>query len=369
MGKRKTHEEFVQQVYDLVGEEYIVKDKYVNYSTKINLTHATCGNDYLVSPDKFIDKGSRCKFCNIKNKTKTTEKFKQEVYELVGNEYEVLSDYKTTHKKIKMQHKKCSYFYEVRPSGFLSGRRCPKCFGNTKRSTEVFKKEVYDLVKDEYEVLGEYVNVDTHLEMRHVKCNSIYEVTPYCFIKYKSRCPKCNKGMKINASIFKSIIYELEGDDYLLLSEYINDREHVLLKHSTCSQTYHVSPGNFLSGKRCPHCRSSKGEQSISKWLNRMGIPNIPQYKFPDCKDKSVLSFDFAILDSEDNLVSLVEYDGIQHFEPVDVFGGRENYEDVVRKDQIKNNYCKVNDISLLRIPYWDFEHIGEILSVNLNCK
>lgn len=47
-----------------------------------------------------------------------------------------------------------------------------------KRTTEEFKKLVYDLVGDEYTVLGEYTTTLTKIQMRHNKCGTktyIYE--------------------------------------------------------------------------------------------------------------------------------------------------------------------------------------------------
>lgn len=42
--------------------------------------------------------------------------------------------------------------------------------GYTKRNTESFKEEVYELVGDEYLVLGEYKNSHSKLLMKHDKC-------------------------------------------------------------------------------------------------------------------------------------------------------------------------------------------------------
>jgi len=50
--KRKTHEEFIQEVYDLVGNEYTVLGKYINATTKILIRHNTCGHEYVVTPAK-----------------------------------------------------------------------------------------------------------------------------------------------------------------------------------------------------------------------------------------------------------------------------------------------------------------------------
>jgi hypothetical protein len=63
----------------------------------------------------------------------------------------------------------------------------------------------------------------------------------------------------------------------------------------------------------------------------------------------------------------IVEFDGIQHYEPIDFFGGKESFIKQVRNDEIKNEYCLKNNIKLLRIPYWEFRNIESILSKELN--
>jgi 5-methylcytosine-specific restriction endonuclease McrA len=58
---------------------------------------------------------------------KSDEQFKSEVFDLVGNDYEVLSRYNNDRTKVTMKHVRCEYQYEVTPSHFLQGRRCPNC--------------------------------------------------------------------------------------------------------------------------------------------------------------------------------------------------------------------------------------------------
>lgn len=64
----------------------------------------------------------------------------------------------------------------MRPANFISnnhckagssGNRCPYCFGHITKTTELFKKEVYDLVADEYLVLGEYKRNHEKILMKH----------------------------------------------------------------------------------------------------------------------------------------------------------------------------------------------------------
>ena len=45
-----------------------------------------------------------------------------------------------------------------------------------------------------------------------------------------------------------------------------------------------------------------------------------------------------------------IEYDGIQHFEPIKLFGGEKEFLKTQKKDRIKNEYCINNNIRLIRI-------------------
>jgi very-short-patch-repair endonuclease len=47
-----------------------------------------------------------------------------------------------------------------------------------------------------------------------------------------------------------------------------------------------------------------------------------------------------------------VEYDGSQHYHPVEYFGGEKVFKETQKSDAIKNKYCSDNGIKLIRIPY-----------------
>lgn len=105
-------------------------------------------------------------------------------------------------------------------------------------------------------------------------------------------------------------------------------------------------------------CKSSKGELKILKFLKTHNIEYIAQKRFDDCKFKQPLPFDFYLPDYN----MCIEYDGELHFKEVDYFGGKEQLNLQQKHDNIKNKYCQENNIKLLRIPYWDFNDIDEIL-------
>lgn len=76
----------------------------------------------------------------------------------------------------------------------------------------------------------------------------------------------------------------------------------------------------------------------------------------------NLLRFDFAILNKE-KIMGLIEFDGSQHFKPVEYFGGKEYFKLAKFRDQIKTKYCEDNNIPLLRIKYTQFDDIETIVN------
>lgn len=105
-------------------------------------------------------------------------------------------------------------------------------------------------------------------------------------------------------------------------------------------------------------CLKSKGEQKVFNILKSNNINFITQYTFENLiseYNNLKYKFDFAILDNNNNLKYLIEYDGEQHFEKFVRESGwcnRENFMKTQYHDEIKNQYCEQNQIPLIRIPY-----------------
>lgn len=99
----------------------------------------------------------------------------------------------------------------------------------------------------------------------------------------------------------------------------------------------------------------------ISDFLKKHNIEYIPEYTFSDCRYKKTLPFDFALI-KDNQVLALIEYDGIQHYEEVKGWGGKDTYDMTRLRDQIKTKYCLDNNIPLIRIPYTQFDSIHKIL-------
>lgn len=134
-----------------------------------------------------------------------------------------------------------------------------------------------------------------------------------------------------------------------------------------CQKETTRKAGQFLDKNRvrgCEHCRKtlSVGEDKIERWLIDNGIKYKKEYTFEDLKHEQLLRFDFGILNDEEELVALIEYDGIQHFKPRKQFGGVAFLLEQQRSDEMKNNYAKDNNIRLLRISYKEKHTIEKVL-------
>jgi very-short-patch-repair endonuclease len=114
-----------------------------------------------------------------------------------------------------------------------------------------------------------------------------------------------------------------------------------------------VVPNEHLNGKRCPKDIESSGENMVRTFLEKNKISFLQYHKMKGCFSEKngkcfLLTFDFYV--PSKNLI--IEYDGGQHFGPVSIFGGEESYKRTIMLDSIKNEFCKDNNIKMLRIPY-----------------
>lgn len=102
--------------------------------------------------------------------------------------------------------------------------------------------------------------------------------------------------------------------------------------------------------------RASRGEIKIEEILSKNNLKFVQEYSFPDLTSSSgtPLRFDFCVLDDDDEIDFLIEYQGIQHYEAKSKFGGMAGLLKQQYHDMQKREYCKKHNIKLVVIPYWD---------------
>lgn len=358
MPKKLTTKEFVEKSIKKHGSKYdYTIASYINGKTKVGIICKYHGVFNQMPINHIFGQG--CPICGKNAKRHSLDEFIRKAKYIHGEKYDYsLTEYKNSYTKIKIICKKHGIFKQA-PSGHLTGNGCKKCHReSTKTGINTFIKKATEVHASKYDYsLTVYVNARTKIKII-CPTHGVFYQTPNSHL-LGTGCKKCYYEKKYsNKEEFVKKSMEIHGNKYdYTLVEYIHARKPVKIicnTHGVFKQT----PNNHLRGQRCKMCSPSNGEKKIYDYLSSNGIKVKQQKRFKNCKNKKPLSFDFYLPDY--NL--LIEYDGEQHYKPIDYFGGVESLMNVMKNDKIKNIWCLDNGITLLRIPYTSFDKIEEIL-------
>lgn len=115
----------------------------------------------------------------------------------------------------------------------------------------------------------------------------------------------------------------------------------------------HLKGQNHSPTISCGCLSKSSGELKIEQCLQDYNYQT--QYIIPELS--KFMPFDFAIF-KNGKLVCLIEFDGEQHYRPIDFLGGEDKFKVQQANDQRRNQFCREHDIPLIRIPYYDYDKI-----------
>ena len=188
-----------------------------------------------------------------------------------------------------------------------------------------------------------------------IHCGHIIEIPSNILRKKNKLCPNCQSPKTTLVDMSNQIIGNLKVLKRSTDLKYCGHEQDAywICECLLCGSIKTIRGIDIRQGriKSCG-CQNSKGELAIKQLLYQNNILFQSQYSFPDLVYKNKLYFDFAVFNNDGTLNRLIEYDGIQHFMPIEHFGGQEEYEKTVLRDTIKNQYCKDNKIKLIRIKY-----------------
>ena len=288
------------------------------------------------------------------------------------------TEYKNNKQKLKFKCN-CGEEFSTSWNEFQLGRtKCKKCSGGIMRQKVSLDEAVKEFEKGGYYIidLKEFLNAKSKI--------SIIDKDGYKFKMSYSDMVYNNKNnctadifSKYNPYTLDNIKLFLRINNYtnkLISTKYINSDSKLIFICEECGEEYEVSFKHFRNAEqtKCKKCskKQSKLEIKVEDYLSDTGIKFEKQVKFKDCVNKRELPFDFVVYNGED-ISTIIECDGRQHYEAVDFFAT--NYENALeglkstqRNDFIKNEYCKNNNIKLIRIPYWEFRN-GNYLEILKN--
>ena len=275
-----------------------------------------------------------------------------------GYKFIRITELKGLNSRILFECPKCHRDYSVCFKNFKRGNRCG-C-DNGKRN------HTYEDVVNITNEINYKISEDDDLTYSYYKkfkliCNNghIFHMSLNDLLR-GHRCPHCMGNAKLTLEYIKDYFRKYS---YIVIDDkYINANSKLNVECPNGHQ-YSVRYSDFYSGKRCPMCNQSSGEQEIARVLDKYGIKYEVLYKFEDCRNKNPLPFDFYLNDYN----CCIEYDGEQHY----IYGCFDmDLLDLMNRkyiDNKKTQYCKNKNIKLIRIPYWDFDNIEYILYNKLN--
>lgn len=374
-GKRLNQETYLQRCKDTHGDRYdYSKVVFTKMSEKVTIICKEHGEFQQVA--RWHSTGGNCPECAIENvrvaNSKTWEQMKESFIKAHGNRYDYSKvDYINNNTKVTIICEKHGEFRQL-PRTHIGGRGCPKCgweiFAGKMSKT---KEELIDAFRKVHGDRYIYDKTENH------GCNNLTIITCRVHGDFKQRvgvhnnggnCPECVQTRRRRRpshhvdeviDMFKKVhgdLYDYSKVRYKNLGTRVKI---VCLKHGEFEQT----PTIHLSGCGCPKCATSRLATKVRVLLEQLDVCHDMEKQFEGCKDRGLLRFDFYLPDH--NIV--IECQGQQHYFPVDIFGGKNQFRTQCRRDQIKRDFCEKEGIPLVEVPYWfTDEEIEQIILDNL---
>lgn len=226
-------------------------------------------------------------------------------------------------------------------------------------TTESFIKRAREIHGDKYDYSKVvYVNNHTKVCIICPKHGEFWQF-PNNHINQKQGCPKCCSNPKNTTQTFIEKSREVHGSIY--------DYSKVIYKNNTtpvciiCPEhgEFWQKPMNHLAGCGCPECGLSKSVQE-TKLYNVLS----EQYNCERHYKNDILGRQHIDIYLKDFNIA-VEYQGEQHFRPVEKWGGEESFRKQTERDKAKNRICEENGILLLYFVPQKYVGFNELYSKN----
>ena len=236
-----------------------------------------------------------------------------------------------------------------------------------KLTTEEFQERLNEIYGNQFVVLSEYINNITKIDILCNKCKNIIKKQQVKMTgSTKEGCYICSgkNHYKTKETLQKEVDKKFPNT-YKIIGEYVKARQPLTVNKLSCGHTYNITPDNLLRGKGCPYCSNKQSHYMdiVESFLDANNIEYVKEKRYEDCKYIRVLPFDYYL--PKYNMC--IEVDGEYHYPDNPMYINNQGaYEEVRIRDNIKTQYCKDNDIKLLRLPYYKKSEFEKILKENL---
>lgn len=290
----------------------------------------------------------------------TQKEFETRILNKYGDKYTILGKYINSSTPIELIHNKCGRIIFPRPNDLFNNdyycNECRKDSLNHKRSSKDFNDKINKLSSGRLSLVSDYLGFKEKVTIHCSKHNIDYK-TVAINVTRKDRvtCPCCiidkkRESQVKDTTVFLSELYKSHNGNIVACEDYVNTHTKINFKCLVCGNIFKSEPNSVIRVSGCPYCKQYKGEVIIANHLKKSGIEFETQKKFKGLKDSRSLSYDFYI----PNQKIIIEYNGEQHYRPIEFFGGEIAFKKQQHHDYIKRKYAIDNGFTLLSIRNTD---------------
>lgn len=300
----------------------------------------------------------------------TTEMFIKKAFLVHVNKFDYSQvSYINADTEVKIKCPEHGWFWQ-KPHEHLRSHGCPQC-GKKQRDLKHISSKDYFIARsrrihgDAYSYHNTRYRGLGYKVIITCKKHGDWEVLASSHLsKNKIGCPKCGYEALSNLKSwtldnFVRRAKEVHGYKYdYSCATYKNMNSQIKIKCAVHGYFYQEA-ANHVSGKGCPKCNYSRGENFIRMFLDERQIKYIPQARV---KYHLIMKcrYDFYLVDYD----VYIEYHGQQHYFPVKIWGGNLGFIQQLKRDAIKKWYCLLNNHRLSVIPYWEKDIEGVLESI-----
>lgn len=279
----------------------------------------------------------------------------------------IVSEYKGSKKPIQYICPDCKEVNEIALAQILYRKPIKRCLSCSGRSVAIDEEEYLKRVKEvnpHFKIISEYNGLSKPITYKCPYCSDKISIkSAGWLLDYKNRgCKTCAGFYKLTEFEYLKRVKEI-NPNLKILSKYKGANKSITYKCPNCKGRGKLMAHTLYRKEiiDCQQCSDnvSYGERITKGFLEELGFKFKTQHVFENLAYKSSLRFDFY-LPNED---VCIEYQGRQHYEPIDYFGGERTYLEQVKRDELKRKFCKSNGIKLIEIPYYEKDIKGFLLN------
>lgn len=352
--------EFTEKLKKVFKENHIEILSYTNEKAPIKYKCLDCGKIYEYKCARnLLSKITLCKDCYNPFGRWNKKRMQEKLNRIFPNSSLELIEFTTLRRGGRVKCQKCGEIETIKNfEALLAARSGSFCNNCEKDKDRTFKHLEQELKKGNLELL-QWNGVNEKAKFKCLRCGHVFDKVVRTNFD-GNICPNCFKAHnKFSFEAAQKFLDEKGNSEYTLLQYKGNDSKS-LIKHK-CGFCFSTRLADFGKTRGCPKCyrKISQGEQKVIKFLQDKDIPFIYQKRFSDLKP---YSFDFEIQLNTQKI--LLEVQGRQHYENVEIF---DDIKIQKRRDKIKREYCLVNNIPLIEIPYWEINNLENFLQLKFN--